>query len=1021
VGTRLEFGILGPLEVRCGGRPVPVGGPRQRALVGLLLCHANRVVSRDELIDELLGDQPRESAERMLRVQISRLRKVLAVGGSGPPRVVARPPGYLLRVQDGELDLQVFEQRVAAGRRALEQGDPRAAAALLVAAQALWRGRPLADLEFESFARFEIQRLEADRLVAVEEWIEAELALGHHAAVCPELGQLVAEHPLRELLRGQLMLALYRSGRQADALDTYRAGRLLMVEELGIEPGPGLRRMHEQVLAADPALDLPAPAAVTARGGFQPAAARTLPRDIAAFTGRQAELACLMGTLADTAADGGAIGIHAIGGMAGVGKTTFAVHAAHLLARNFLDGQLFVPLHAHTAGQRPVDPGDALASLLLTTGVSAQQIPPGLEARTALWRDRLAGKRLLLILDDAISSEQVLPLLPGTGGSLVLVTSRRRLTALDDATAISLDTLPPGEAGSLLVRLAGRPGLSPADPAVAAITRLCGYLPLAIGMMARQLYHHPAWSVAGRAAELAAAHDRLELMATENLSVAAAFDLSYADLAPAQQRLFRRLGLHPGTDIDAYAAAALDGTSLAAARRGLEALYDLYLLTEVAHGRYRMHDLMREHARALADQFDLDNDRDQATARLLDYYQHTAALADALLARQARTGAPVAGTRPGAVPALADREQALAWARAERTSLLACLDYVTGTGQHARVIALTGGIAALLSHDGPWAGAITRHATALHAAQLLGDQPGQANALYSLADVRRLTGDLPGAARDLEEALGLHRDLGDRLGQANALHSLGHVRRLTGEYPAAARDLEQALGIHRHLGDRLGQANALRYLGDVRRATGEYLGAARDLEEALSIYRGLGDRLGQAHALLYLGDVRRATGEHLGAARDLEEALSIFRGLSHRLGQANALRTLGSTRRATGEYPGAFQDLEEAIGIYRDIGERGGEAEALNEAGTLHRVCGDLRLARSCHQQALDLARQIGDSWDEAHALAGLARCALASGCNTEAENKLRRALDIFQRLGAAEAADVSGELAAMIKVEPTG
>ena len=260
----------------------------------------------------------------------------------------------------------------------------------------------------------------------------------------------------------------------------------------------------------------------------------------------------------------------------------------------------------------------------------------------ALWRDRLAGRQLLLILDDAVGSEQVLPLLPGSGGSLVLVTSRRHLTGLEDATAVSLDTLPPGEAGALLARLAGRAGLSPADPRVAEIVRLCGFLPLAIGMVARQLYHHPAWSVAGRAAELAAARDRLELMATENVSVAAAFDLSYADLAGDQQRLFRRLGLHPGADVDAYAAAALDGTDLQAARRGLEALYDQYLLAEPAQGRYRMHDLIREHARALAGRADPDRDRDQATGRLLDYYQQTAARADALIGRYLKSPAPLA-------------------------------------------------------------------------------------------------------------------------------------------------------------------------------------------------------------------------------------------------------------------------------------------------------------------------------------------------------------------------------------------
>jgi tetratricopeptide (TPR) repeat protein/transcriptional regulator with XRE-family HTH domain len=715
-------------------------------------------------------------------------------------------------------------------------------------------------------------------------------------------------------------------------------------------------------------------------GTFAAAATRTLPRDVASFTGRGAELTQLLGAIDDLAADGGVVGIHAIGGMAGIGKTAFAVHAAHRLAPRFPAGQVFLPLHGHTPGQRPVDPADALASLLLTAGMAAAQIPPGLEERMALWRDRLAGRQLLLVLDDAASSEQVRPLLPGSGGSLVLVTSRRHLTALDDATAISLDTLPPGEAAALLVRLAARPGLSPADPAVGEITRLCGYLPLAIGMVARQLHHHPAWSLGRRAAELAAAVDRLELMATENLSVAAAFNLSYEDLTGNQQRLFRRLGLHPGADIDAYAAAALDGTDLSAARRGLEALYDQYLLTELAQGRYRLHDLIREHARALAGRLDPDHDRDGATARLLDYYQHAAARADALIARQTRPApASVDGAVPAAVPALADREQALAWARAERTSLLACLDHATGTGQHAPVTALTAALAGLLRRDGLWADAITRHTAAIQAARHLGDRLGQAGAINDLGDVRRLTGDYPAAARAEEQALGIYRDLGDRLGQAFALRHLGYVRRMTGDYPAAVQALEQALGIYRDLGDRLGQATALSYLGEFRRLTGDYPAATQALEQALGIYRNLGDRLGQA----------------------------------------GALGRLGAVRRLTGDYPAAAQVAEQALGIFRDLGDRGGEAGVLNERGTLHRVSGDLAQAEGYHQQALELARAIASSWDEAHALVGLGRSALAAGHATQAETLLRQALEIFQRIGAAEAPDLLAELDAITGPPP--
>ena len=824
--------------------------------------------------------------------------------------------------------------------------------------------------------------------------------------------------------------------RFADVLRRLRAGAGLTQEELAAAAGLSPRAVSdlERGVVTTPhrdtvrllaeALHLGGPARAEFEGAARDraapgradagvvAATRTLPRDIASFTGRGDELA----ELADAAAGaGGVVSIHAIGGMAGIGKTAFAVHAAHRLAGRFPGGQIFMPLHGHTPGRQPVDAGDALASLLLTIGIPAGQVPADLEARTALWRDRLAGLQLLLILDDAAGSEQVRPLLPGAGGSLVLVTSRRRLTALEDARTISLDTLPPGEAAGLLVRLAARPGLSSADPAVRDITRLCGYLPLAIGMLARQLHHHPAWLPTGRAAELAAAVDRLELLAAENVSVAAAFDLSYADLRPEQQRLFRRLGLHPGAEADAYAAAALDGTGLAAARRGLEALYDQYLLTEPAPGRYRMHDLIREHARALAGRLDPDDDREHATEQLLFYYQHAAARADALLARQARPApARAAGTMPAAVPVLADREQALAWARAERASLLACLDHATAAGQHARVIALTAGLGGLLRHDGPWAEAITRHTTAVQAARHLGDRPGQADALTNVGIARRLTGDWPGAARDLQEALSIYRDLGDRRGQADALTNLGDVRRQTGDFPGAARDLQEAIGISRDLGDRGGQANALLYLGIVRRQTGDHPGAARDLQEALGIHRDLGDRLGQADALTFLGRVRQLTGDYSGAAGYLQEAIGISRDRGDRRGQANALLFLGGMRRLTGDHPGAARDVQEAIGIYRDIGDRGAEAEALNEAGTLSRTRGDLGQARSCHRRALDLARQIGSPLDEAHALAGLARCAQAARRTAEAEDGLRQALEIFQRIGAAEATDVSAELEAL-------
>jgi tetratricopeptide (TPR) repeat protein/transcriptional regulator with XRE-family HTH domain len=745
-------------------------------------------------------------------------------------------------------------------------------------------------------------------------------------------------------------------------------------------------------------------------------ALRSLPRDVASFTGRQRQLR----QLADTVAGGGGVvGLHAIGGMAGVGKTAFAVHAAHRLAGQFPGGQVFLSLHGHTPGQAPVNPADALASLLLTIGVPAAQVPPDQEARAALWRDRVADRPLLLVLDDAAGSEQVQPLLPGNGESLVLVTSRRHLSALDDTTAISLDTLPPDEAAALLVRLSGRSGLRPGDPGVREITRLCGDLPLAVAMVARQLRHHPAWSAAGRAGELAAARNRLGLMETENRSVAAAFDLSYTDLTAEQQRLFRRIGLHPGPDVDGYAAAALDGISLAAARRGLEALYDQYLIMEPAQGRYQLHDLVREHARALGGRLDASEDRDAATARLLDYYQHASGVANFRIRRRARPSLAVDSGVPIAVPVLADYEQALAWARTERASLLACLDQAAAAGQHTRVISLTAGIGGLLRYDGPWADAVVRHTAAAQAAQRLDDRLGRANALIDLGETQRLTGDYPAAAQSLEDALASYQKLGDRLGQASAFFYLGTVRHMTSDYPAAVEALEQGLTLYRELGDRLGQATAYSYLGTVWRLTGDYPAAARALEQALDVGRDVGDRRAQATALTFLGEVRRQIGDYAAAAQAEREALAVYRDLGDPLGQANALAFLGSVLRLTGDYPAAAEALKDAVGLFRDIGDRGGEVEALNEQGTLYRVSGELALARNCHRQSLELSREIDSSWDEAHAMAGLGRCARAEGDTAQAQVRLRQALEIFQRIGAAEATDLQAELDAVGGSQP--
>jgi class 3 adenylate cyclase/tetratricopeptide (TPR) repeat protein len=733
---------------------------------------------------------------------------------------------------------------------------------------------------------------------------------------------------IRALARGGQVLLSQATAQLA--MDRLPAGAEL--SHLGRRALKGLAREEDIFQLRAPGLvDAPLPV-LEAAGAFAAAATRTLPRDVASFTGRAAQLAELTGTVADAAAGGGVVGIYAIGGMAGIGKTTLAVHAAHQLAPDFPDGQFFLPLHAHTPGQRPVDPVDALASLLLTAGVGAQQIPPGLQARAALWRDRLAGKRSLLVLDDAASHEQVSPLLPGTAGSLVLVTSRRHLTALADAAAISLDTLSLGEAAALLARLSGRPELGSGAGPAGEITRLCGYLPLAIGMLAGQLRHHPAWTAESLGADLAAAAGRLELMQAENLSVAAAFDLSYQDLTTGQQRLFRRLGLHPGPDIDAYGAAALDDTDLATARRHLDDLYDQHLLTEPASGRYRLHDLLREHARALAAADD-PADCDAAVGRLLDYYLHTA-LAASRHAPERSTGSdPLPpGQPPACAPQLSTPRQAAAWLETERPNLHAAASCAAAWGRPLHAVAIPAAMVGFLRAHGHWDQAAALHQTAVTVARQAGDRPAQASALVELGVVQHLAGDYPAAAASHQQALALFRDLDNPLGQAYAVNHLGTVQRLAGDYPAAAVSHQEALALFRDLDNLYGQAFVRHDLGVVQRLTGDYTAAAASLTEALALYRDIGDQGGEAEALNSLGELLSRTSTSSRARDHHTQALAIARDIGHPLQEARALEGIGQCHLQDGNPGDGTAYLRQALTIYQRIGA----PAAQRVQGTLH-------------------------------------------------------------------------------------
>ncbi|WP_405842538.1 tetratricopeptide repeat protein [Streptomyces sp. NBC_01518] len=793
-----------------------------------------------------------------------------------------------------------------------------------------------------------------------------------------------------------------------------------------------------------------------------PTALRSLPRDVDDFTGRDHQLQHLLAA----AGPHRVLSVHTVDGMPGVGKTALVTHLAHRLAPHYPDAQFFEPLHAHTPGQAPAKPVDVLGDLLTRLGTTAQHLPPTLEGRQALWRDRTADQRLLLFLDDALDHAQVQPLLPSGPGCLTLITSRRRLIALNGALALPLDTLPSDEAGALFLRIA-RHTSQPADTApLARIVELCSGLPLALVILAGRLARHPAWTLHWLADTFAATQHRLdELSAGDHpgdLAVRTAFAMSYRDLPAQRQRVFRSMGLHPGPDTDAYATAALTAIPLHQARHQLEELYTDHLLDETTPGRYHPHDLLRTYAHTLTTEHDAAEDRERAVERLWDYYQRTAQSADRHLTRTHHPDPPppAAPAAPeAAAPPLADRAGALSWMHAERANLLACLDTAT-TDQATRMIDLTASMAAFLYQEGLWTQAATLHqraATAAHdnanlsaeAAALdelgcvrlmtgeyaqaagfheralalyedLDNRLGQAAALDGLGCVRLMTGEYAQAAGFQKRALALYEDLDNRLGQANALHELGSVRLMTGPYVQAAGFHERALALYEDLDNRLGQANALYGLGCVRQATGEYAQAAGFHERALALCEDLDSRFGQANALYGLGCARLMTGEYAQAAGFQKRALALYEDLGDRLGQTGALYRLGCVRQATGEYAQAAGFHERALALCEDLGDRQAQAEVLNSMGALLAESAGPQRALASYQQALKLARQIQSPLDEARALDGVAHCLVRVGDSQAALAALRQAVGIYRRIGAAEAKSAAARLSAL-KAEDVG
>ncbi|HZD73941.1 MAG TPA: tetratricopeptide repeat protein [Actinomycetota bacterium] len=974
----MRFRILGPLEVSDGGGWTALGPPKLRALLAILLLRGNRVVATAQLVEELWGEREPGAAANLVQQYVMRLRR--ALGDQGGRLLVTRWPGYQLVLADaGDLDSQRFAQLLAGGQKALGDGEVERAAGLLADALDLWHGPALMDVPPTPAVEAEAARLEEQRLVAVEVRNDAELACGRHTSLVGELRQVVREHPLRERLWGQLMLALYRSGRQAEALEAYRGLHRLLDADLGVQPGTALQELHRQILRADPVLAV-RPAARVAPGRPEPVPVmpRQLPAEVAGFTGRAEELTWLRRLLTGTDAHRPVIG--AIDGIGGVGKSALAIQAAQQVAERFPDGQLYVNLQGTTSGLAPLAPLQVLGRMLRALGVDPAQVPREPEEAAARFRSLTAGRRLLVLLDNALDVQQVHPLLPASPTCGVLITSRQAMTTLDGARRLHLEALPHAQALELLGRLAGR--RVTAEPGAAAdVVRHCARLPLAIRIAGARLAARPNWPVSELAGRLAGAAGRLDELVAGDLAVRASFDLSLDALQRSDDALeqtaaaaFGTLSLPDGPELGMPAAARLLGQPEPSARAVLERLVDAQLLESPHPGRYRFHDLLRLHARQRASAHP-EPARLDALRRLTAFYTATAWHTLALL-RPGDQRLAGADPRWTDVQPLVGAVAALAWLEAERANLLSAIAQ------------------AAASRDAPLAE--------------LGCQ--LARALFGLFVVRGYTDDGITANRTAVE---LARRLGGRAALAHASADLGVLLRRAGRYPEAIDCQRRSLTIFQELGDRHGQADSLNNLSNIYGRMGRYAEAIDCHQRSLTIRRRLRDRHGQAQSLSNLGVVYERMGRYAEAIDCQRRSLTIFRQLGDHQGKAVCLSNLGIAYQRIGRYRQAIDCQRRSLRIARELGDRQGQAICLNTLGNVYRRLQRHDEAINCQRRSLTFFKELGDPHGQAEALRDLGDALRAGGRHRRARVAWRAALAICEELRVPEADEVRARLAA--------
>ncbi|MFG3580832.1 AfsR/SARP family transcriptional regulator [Micromonospora chersina] len=1005
-----EVRLLGAPEAWCGSTRLPLGTPKQQLVLAMLALHGGRVVTTDALVDELWPEQPPRSAVANVRTYAGNLRR--AFERQNGPTIVRLPGGYRIDLTDEQVDVPRFEHLVDAAATAWSRGAVESADALLAQTERLWRGPLVAGLPTGPVLAARRAALDEQHLSAIELRARLELQLGRTRSAIAFLTDHVVAHPYREQAHALLARARYADGDPVGALAAVRRAEAVLAEQLGIEPGIELRTLHQALLDGEPIVTVPPAAdtgAASAAGRTEPtagtpASGNHLPRMVSDFVGRRELAERLITEIA--AADGRTSPVRVIDGMAGSGKTAFAVHLAYRLAGRYPDAQLFIDLRGH-AESVPVDPADALTALLRQLGVPAGRIPTDHDSRAELWQRELRGRRAVIVLDNAAGGDQVRPLLPAGPGSVVLVTSRRRLSTGDVGPPVPLPVLTPAEAVQLLARTVGEERVGKEPEAAAEVVRRCGHLPLAIRLAGGRLAHRPAWQVADLADRLSAGGTVLRQLAVEQQTVARAFTASYEPLAEPVKRLFRLVSVHPGNRFDAPMAAALADLPLDRTEWMLDDLLDQHLIEEIGPGRYRLHDLMRQYSAELSREPAERRDRDEAAGRLLDHVLHE-------VARRAQSLDPLAlrahlrldpPRRPDLLGHSAPPD--VEWLEQERSDLVALVRFAEHVDLYGYGWRLARALWRFCYMRGYFDEILVTHRTGLTAAERGGDRAAQAVMHNYLASAYTRTGSYLDSLRHLEVAVAISRELGDHGNEHRYRANLVVVHWLTGD---PARSVSLGRQLLRDWPGGVDPVPSLPNLGYALTTLGRYAEALRAHRQHLFLGRCQGSDYHISNALGHIASVENRLGHHAKAVRLITASLRLRDRTGHRFGEAEARNDLGIAYRHLGRLDAAREQHELALDIARDSGERHVQAAVLNDLGLTLAESGRTGAAVAAHRSALALATRIAHPYEQGRALAALADH-LGEDERDEALRFRQRALAIFRRIGAPERTDLEQRL----------